>query len=53
MTAKERYESAKALYASIGVDTDKQSVTSMPLLDQLVNQRWLCFLTMNNELLFD
>ena len=23
MTAKERYESAKALYASIGVDTDK------------------------------
>ena len=26
---------------------DKQSVTSMPLLDQLVNQRWLCFLTMD------
>ena len=26
---------------------DKQSVTSMPLLDQLVNQRWLSFLAMD------
>ena len=26
---------------------DKQSVTSMPLLDQLVDQRWLCFLTID------
>ena len=26
---------------------DKQSVPSMPLLDQLVNQRWLSFLDMD------
>ena len=26
---------------------DKQSVTSMPLLDQLVNQRWLSFLAID------
>ena len=26
---------------------DKQSVTSMPLLDLLVNQRWLSFLAMD------
>ena len=26
---------------------DKQSVPSMPLLDQLINQRWLCFLTID------
>ena len=26
---------------------DKQSVTSMPLLDQLINQRWLSFLTID------
>ena len=32
---------------------DKQSVTSMPLLDWLVNQRWLSFLAMDKELSFD
>ena len=26
---------------------DKQSVPSMPLLDKLVNQRWLSFLTID------
>ena len=26
---------------------DEQSVPSMPLLDELVNQRWLSFLTMD------
>ena len=26
---------------------DKQSVPSMPLLDKLVNQRWLSFLAMD------
>ena len=26
---------------------DKQNVPSMPLLDQLVNQRWLSFLTID------
>ena len=26
---------------------DKQSVPSMPLLDQLINQRWLCFLAID------
>ena len=33
MTAKERYESAKALYASIGVDTDKaiETLKSVPV----------------------
>ena len=33
MTAKERYESAKALYASIGVDTDKaiEALKSVPV----------------------
>ena len=32
---------------------NKQSVTSIPLLDSLVNQRWLCFVDMDKELSFD
>ena len=28
---------------------DKQSVTSMPLLDELVNQRWLSFLAIDKR----